>query len=44
VFERRVNTDRLGVGFSANQTRMTIAGVATNAETLPRILFVDPDS
>src|SRR6185369_15035936 len=44
MFERRVNTNRLRVGFRANQTRMTIAGVATNAGTRPRVLFVEPNS
>src|SRR6185436_16174824 len=38
-----IDADRLSIRLSANQTRMTVACVAANAETLPRVLLVDPD-
>src|ERR1051326_6792240 len=41
MFERRVDADRLRVRLRANQTRMTIARIAANAETLTCVLFVE---
>src|ERR1043166_4683807 len=43
MFQRRVDTDGLRIGFGANQTGMTIAGVATNAGAGSRVLFIDPN-
>ena len=43
MLKGRVNTDCLRIRLGANQTGMTVAGVATNTRTLSSVLLVDPD-
>src|SRR5215213_796169 len=43
MIESRIDADRLCIRFGADQTGMTVASIATNAEALPRVLLVDPD-
>src|SRR6266478_6772737 len=44
MLKSRIDTDRLRVSLCANQTWMAVAGVATNARTLARILFIDANA
>src|SRR5258708_7592740 len=41
MLQRRVDTDRLRIGLCANQTWMAVAGIATNAGAVARVLFID---
>src|SRR6266850_5769259 len=43
MLQRRVDTDCLRISFGANQTWMTVAGIATNAGAGARVLFIDPN-
>src|SRR6266566_8384191 len=44
MLKSRIDTDRLRISLCANQTWMAVAGVATNARALARILFIDANA
>src|SRR5678815_2522325 len=44
MLQRRIDTDRLCISLSANQTGMAVAGIAANTRALPWIIFINANA